>query len=180
MLMDRARSALLIVDLQGRLLPAIHEGEEVVSQAVWLAAVAARLGVPTVISEQYPQGLGHTDARVLEAAPGAQVVEKIHFSCAAGDCLAGSAIETSSQVVVCGTEAHVCVLQTVLGLRAQGRAVFLVAEACGTRRPADKALALARMAGVGVHIVSREMVAFEWLGRAATEEFRDISKRFIR
>lgn len=180
MLMDRERSALLIVDLQPRLLPAIDAGEEVVAHAIWLAQVAARLEVPAVISEQYPQGLGHTDARVREAAPGARVVEKIHFSCADGGCLVGTAVEAAPQVVICGTECHVCVLQTALGLRALGKEVFLVAEACGSRRPQDKALALARMAGEGVRVVSREMVAFEWLGQAATDEFRDVSKRFLR
>lgn len=180
MLIDRNQSSLLVVDLQGRLLPAIHEGEEVIAQAVWLARVAARLAVPTVVSEQYPRGLGHTDPRVLEAAPGARVVEKIHFSCAADGCLTDSAVDARPQVVVCGTEAHVCVLQTVLGLRQQGKQVFLVAEASGSRRPSDKALALQRMAALGVQIVSREMVAFEWLARAATEEFREISQAFIR
>ncbi|MCB1916183.1 MAG: isochorismatase family protein [Rhodocyclaceae bacterium] len=180
MLMQRKGAALLIVDLQQRLLPAIDDGEAVIGHAVWLAEVAARLGVPTVVSEQYPQGLGHSDPRVLEAAAGAAVVEKLSFSCAADGCLAGTPIDAASQVVVCGTESHVCVLQTAIGLRAAGKAVFLVAEACGSRRPSDKALALARMAAAGIAVVSREMVAFEWLARAGSDEFREISKRYLR
>lgn len=180
MLISREHSALLIVDLQPRLLPAIHEGEAVVVEAIWLARLAGRLAVPTVISEQYPRGLGHTDPRVIAAAPGARVVEKVHFSCADGGCLEGSAVDAAAHVVLCGTESHVCVLQTAVGLRRRGKQVFLVAEACGSRRPTDKALALARMAGEGVVVVSREMVAFEWLGQAATEEFREISREFLR
>ena len=180
MLMKREGAALLIVDLQGRLLPAIHDGEAVIAEAVWLARVAARMGVPTVVSEQYPKGLGHTDPRVLEAAEGARVVEKLPFSCASDGCLAGTAIDAATQVVVCGTESHVCVLQTALGLVEAGKSVFLVAEACGSRRASDKAAALSRMAAAGVTIVSREMVAFEWLGQAGSDEFRAISRDFLR
>jgi len=180
MLMRREDAALLIVDLQAKLLPAIHDGEQVIGHALWLARVAARMGVPTVISEQYPKGLGHTDPRVLEAAPGARVIEKLSFSCAAEDCLQGSAIEGAAQVVICGTEAHVCVLQSAIGLAGQGKQVFAVAEACGSRRPSDKALALSRMAAAGVTVVSREMVAFEWLASAGSDEFRQVSRDFLR
>lgn len=84
------------------------------------------------------------------------------------------------QFVVCGAEAHVCVLQTVLELLARGRQVFIVEEAVASRLPANKALALERMRQAGAVIVSREMVAFEWLERAGTEQFRDVSKTFIR
>ena len=180
MLIDRSQSALLIVDLQARLLPAIDHGDEVIEHALWMARVAARLKVPTVVTEQYPEGLGHSDARVLYAATGAQVVEKLHFSCAAGGCLDGTAIDSAKQVVILGTEAHVCVLQTALGLLGQGKEVFLVAEASGSRRASDKALALQRLTADGVRVVSREMVAFEWLGKAGNDEFREISKRFLR
>ena len=82
--------------------------------------------------------------------------------------------------VVAGTESHVCVLQTVLDLRAQGKEVFVVADAVGSRKPSDKELALARMRSHGVQIVSREMVAFEWLRQAGTDTFREISREFLR
>ena len=84
------------------------------------------------------------------------------------------------QVVLCGTEAHVCVLQTVLDLRWQGKEVFLVADAVGSRKPADKDAALARMRSHGVEIVTREMVAFEWLHDSAGPLFREINRDFIR
>lgn len=83
-------------------------------------------------------------------------------------------------MVVAGTESHVCVLQTVLDLLGQGRQVFVVAEAVGSRRTSDKELALARMRAHGAEIVSREMVAFEWLRQAGSEEFRAISREFLR
>ena len=79
-----------------------------------------------------------------------------------------------------GTEAHVCVLQTALGLRALGKEVFVVAEAVGSRRATDKDLALARLRQEGCRIVSCEMVAFEWLHKAGTDVFRQISREFLR
>lgn len=84
------------------------------------------------------------------------------------------------QLVLCGIESHVCVLQTALDLRALGRDVFVVADAVGSRHPSDRQLALERMRQQRIEIVSREMVAFEWLRRADTAEFRQISKEFLR
>ena len=84
------------------------------------------------------------------------------------------------QVIVCGTEAHVCVQQTALDLRWAGKEVFIVAEASGSREPANRDLAFARMRSHGIEIVSREMVAFEWLQRGGTELFREVNRDFIR
>ncbi len=84
------------------------------------------------------------------------------------------------QWVVCGTESHVCVLQTVLQLRQDGKEVFVVEDAVGSRRPSDKALALERMRRHGIDVVSREMVAFEWLKRAGSDLFRAVSRDFLR
>ncbi|WP_323004018.1 isochorismatase family protein [Denitromonas sp.] len=175
-----AASSLLIVDLQARLLPAIDQGEAVIAHTVWLMQIARQLAVPTVITEQYPQGLGPTAPAVLAEAEGARVVEKICFSSHAESRLAETAVDARPQVVVCGTEAHVCVLQTVLDLKAAGKAVFVVEEGVGSRQPRDKALALERMRAHGIDIVSREMVAFEWLERAGSDVFRTISRHFIR
>lgn len=104
----------------------------------------------------------------------------MHFSAVADGCLRGTEVDRRPQVVVCGTETHVCVQQTALALRWQGKQVFVVAEAVGSRKAADKHWALERMAKHGIEIVTREMVAFEWLERAGTDEFREISRNFIR
>ncbi len=180
MLIGRDRSALLVVDIQERLLPHIHEGQEVLANAVWLVRVAQRLGVPVMASEQYPKGIGHTQEELRALIPAAAIAEKLHFSCVAAQCLDGLPGSGRPQVVVLGTESHVCVQQTALELKGQGREVFVVADAVGSRKPADKALALERMRGHGIDIVSREMVAFEWLKQAGTEEFREISREFLR
>ena len=105
---------------------------------------------------------------------------KVHFSCVAEGCFEDHPAWHRPQLVVCGTEAHVCVLQSVLDLRTRGTQVFVVAEAVGSRRPLDRAAALARMRVHGVEVVSREMVAFEWLHRAGTDVFREVSREFIR
>lgn len=180
MLIERERSSLLVIDIQERLLPHIHEGETVLANAVWLVKLAQRLGVPAMFSEQYPKGIGHTVAVLRGLTFPEAVAEKLHFSCVAAKCLDGLAGSERPQVVVAGTESHVCVLQTVLDLRAQGKEVFVVAEAVGSRKPSDKALAIERMRAHGIHIVSREMVAFEWLKQAGTDEFREISREFLK
>jgi nicotinamidase-related amidase len=173
-------SMLLVVDVQARLVPAIHDGPAVVDRIVWLVRLAQALGVPVAATEQYPQGLGPT-VPVLAAllAPGA-IGAKVHFSCAAADCLPGLPGAGRPQVVIAGIEAHVCVLQTALGLAGQGREVFVVADAVGSRDPSNRALALERMGRRGIGIVSGEMVGFEWLERAGTERFRAISREFLR
>ena len=85
-----------------------------------------------------------------------------------------------AQVVLIGIEAHVCLLQTALELIEEGKEVFVVADAVGSRHAHDRDLALARMRQEGARIVSREMVAFEWLREAATPLFRDVHREFLR
>jgi len=173
-------SALLAVDLQAGLLPVIHGGDAVLASTRKLLGAAGEIGVPCVLSEQYPAGLGHTEPSIIEAARSATVVSKMHFSCVADGCLEGTAIDSAPQLVVCGTESHVCVLQTVLDLVASGKQVFVVADAVGSRNETDKALALARMAAAGAVIVSAEMVIFEWLHVSGTELFRRVHKAYLR
>jgi nicotinamidase-related amidase len=112
--------------------------------------------------------------------PPEHIVEKIHFSAVAEGCLNRLAAMSRKQVVLTGTETHVCVLQTALGLLAAGKEVYVVAEAVGSRRAEDKQLALERMRQEGCRIVSREMVVFEWLHKAGTDRFKAISKHFLR
>ena len=175
----RDDSTLLLIDIQEKLYPTISEGEAVLAHCQWLAELATRLAVPTLLTEQYPAGLGPTLAVLRERCPAAPVIEKMDFSAVVGGRLLPAA-GSRRQFVVAGTEAHVCVLQTVLDLIAPEREVFVVAEAVGSRRPADRALAIERMRQAGAVIVSREMVAFEWLERAGNDTFRAISREMIR
>lgn len=173
-------SALLVIDLQERLLTHIHDWQRILDHVDWLVQVAQRLKVPVAVTEQYPKGIGHTHPQVAARVPAAATGVKMHFSCVSGNCLPGLPGMERPQVVVCGIESHVCVLQTVLELAAAGKQVFVVEEAVGSRDPQHKALALERMRQHGITIVCREMVAFEWLHVAGSETFRDISKNFLK
>lgn len=181
MLMKIETSCLLAVDFQERLMPAVHDTDHIVANAAWLIQIAQRLNVPVLASEQYPRGLGHTVAAIRKLLPAEAFMEKLHFSCAAErDCMRRIDALGRQQIVVIGAEAHVCVLQTALDLRAAGRDVYLVADAVSSRSPRDVELALERMRAEGVRVVSREMVAFEWLHQAGDDRFREISREFLR
>jgi nicotinamidase-related amidase len=180
MLIRPDRSMLLHIDLQERLLPAIDGGDAALANAIWLTRIARRLAIPVGATVQYPKGLGGTVAALDAVLAPAETVEKIHFSAVRDRRLEGLAGFERPQVVITGTESHVCVLQTVLDLRAGGKEVFVVADAVGSRRAEDRTMAIARMRDAGTHIVTREMVAFEWLEKAGTEVFREISREFLR
>lgn len=178
MLIDKNKATLLVVDVQEKLLPQIWGSEDLSARLRWLIAASQDGKLPIVFSEQYPKGLGHTLAPLRELAPTAPVVDKRHFSCVAAACLPPELL-AREQVVVCGIEAHVCVLQTALELAAQGKQVFVVADAIGSRRPLDVELALERMRVAGVVVVSREMVLFELLRGAHDPDFKAMSQKYL-
>ena len=175
MLMDAGRSSLLIVDVQQNLGPVIAAPRQVYRNCALLLRAATRLEVPVTLSEQYPKGLGPTMAEVLAEAPRGVVMEKMHFSCAADAAiLARLRGLERPQVAIAGIEAHVCVLQSALGLLEAGFEVFVVADACSSRTKDNHRLAMERLAAAGVAVVATEMVVFEWLHRAGTPEFKDL------
>ena len=145
------QSLLLLIDLQERLAPAIDNFAEVQRHNHWLLNIAQRLDIPIAATVQYPRGLGNMIPELAAAIPPEHIVEKIHFSAAADGCLDGLVAMSRPQVILTGTETHVCVLQTALDLLAAGKAVYVVAEAVGSRRREDKELALARMRQEDLH-----------------------------
>nr|WP_067297677.1 hydrolase [Marinobacterium profundum] len=181
MLIHPDKSLLLVIDVQDKLLPAVEAPQQLLDNCRWLLEIATQLKVPVLGTEQYPQGIGHTHPRLGELIPVDAMLEKIHFSCMSEpSCDAAISASTREQVVLIGIEAHVCVLQSAIELRLQGRDVFVVADCIASRNPQDKALAIERMRQLGIHIVSREMVAFEWMRKAGTETFRHISRTYLR
>ena len=150
MLMNPKKSVLLVIDVQAKLAPFIHDNAAVVDACVWLARVAERIGVPVVVTEHFPEKIGGTVEAVRAATAGAHYVGKQYFSAQADGCLERTAVAGSEQVILCGTEAHVCVQQTALDLRAAGKQVFIVAEASGSRAPAHPDLAFERLRGAFV------------------------------
>lgn len=177
MLLTTDHSMLLVVDVQERLVPAITGIDGVIANLRILLSAARELAVPILASEQYPQGLGPTVAAVADLLPPDCVAAKTHFSCAAEPAVAKHLDRLQRrQVVVAGVEAHVCVLQSALGLAERGYPVFVVADAVASRRTENAHLALARLRQAGVVVVSTEMVVFEWLHRAATPVFKTLSR----
>ena len=169
---DARASALLMIDFQAKLMPAIDRGEAVIANARRLSGAAAILGVPALFTEQNAKGLGPT---VAELAPDASlVVHKMAFdACREPDFL--PRLGEGRSLVVAGCEAHVCVLQTVLRLIEIGRRVFVVCDAIGSRRPESKETAIRRMEHHGAETVTAEMVVFEWLETAQHPRFREVA-----
>jgi nicotinamidase-related amidase len=181
MLLHPLQSQLLVIDMQQKLAPVIDDGKAVEQAAAWMLQVALQLDVPVSATEQYPQGLGTTLPALAELIPADNILQKIHFSALKEPHIASHlACLERKQIVVLGTEAHVCVLQSVGDLLALGYQVFVVSEAVGSRTEQNKQLALSRMQQAGAHIISKEMAAFEWLQCAGTDSFRHISKGWIR
>ena len=175
MRIGRDTSFLLIVDMQEKLLPAVEQPDRVVANAARLMAGATRLEVPILLTEHYPKRIGPVVAELRVLAPPDGVLEKIHFDAVSEPaCAERFAALDRPQAVVAGTEAHVCVLQTALGLKQAGYEPYLVVDAVSSRKPGDKAAAMVRLRDAGVAAVTTEMVLFEWLARGDTAEFRDL------
>ena len=173
--MNRESSLLLIVDIQEKLAASILDIEPLVANAERLITAATQLNVPTCATEHFPASIGRTIPALKDKLLDEQIVEKVHFSAALEDSFQTHVRQLQpQQIMVCGTEAHVCVLQTALMLQLQGFDTFLITDASSSRRASDRAAAFERAGQEGVRLVTTEMVLFEWMKRADIPEFRDI------
>lgn len=181
MLLKAAESLLVIVDVQERLAPVIHQRDQLIARMRWLGEIARELQVPVVVTEQYPKGLGISVPDLAGVIEHARVVEKIHFSAVQEPHFLDALDEIKpKQIILMGMEVHVCILQTAVELQQRGYQVYVVEDAVGSRRPSDKETALSRLRQAGVCVISSEMAAYEWLHRGATDQFRHITKNWIR
>jgi nicotinamidase-related amidase len=170
--LDRERAALVVVDVQEAFRKALPTFDEVAHAAGVLVEGAAELGLPIVVTEQYPKGLGQTVPEVAEKLPeGVQPVEKVRFSAAEAD---GFGLGGRDQAVVCGIETHVCVNQTVLDLLDKGVEVQVVSDAVGSRTEANRELGLHKMERAGATLTSVETALFELLGGSDAPEFKQV------
>jgi nicotinamidase-related amidase len=176
MLMRAENSSLLIVDVQERLAPVMSDPRRVISGSVFLMRAACRLDVPVVVSEQYPRGIGPTVFDLREWMPPEGAIAKLHFSCADEPSILDRLAESGRrQVVLAGIEAHICVLQSALGLKEKGYEPFVVTDASASRRPENEEAAWLRLRQAGIATVTTEMVLFEWLRVAGTPAFKELS-----
>ncbi len=167
---------LLIIDLQEKLLPAIHEADAVTQACRLMIRAAGVLGLPMLLTEQYPKGLGRTVGAITEltAPANVQPIEKVLFSAYTPEVRAALESAGREQIVVVGIESHVCVQQTVLDLLCVDYRVWVAADAVGSRRPIDREMALNRMRQAGAFVTTTESVIFELTRQAGTDTFRQI------
>ena len=172
---DRTGAGLVVVDIQERLLPQIFEKDKLIETSLRLIKGAEILGIPIFATEQYRKGLGPTSPEIAGAITGFAPLDKITFSaCGAEGFSDALKAKRVTDVILCGMESHICVLQTCLDLLDYNLGVFVVADAISARNPKNSRLALQRMHDAGAVIASTEMVLFELLGRAKTEEFKQV------
>ncbi len=174
---QKENSALLVIDIQERLLPVIHESERVVANAIKLINGFKILDAPVFYTEQYPKGLGPTAAAIKEALGDNEPITKMSFSCAgAGDLFERLQKKNIKTILLCGIESHVCVMQTALDLLANDFKVKVAADAVSSRRKFDYEVALSRLAYNGAEVTLTESVLFEMLNICGTDQFKAISK----
>ena len=171
--LDRDRAALVVIDLQESLSPVIEGFDDVVSAASVAVQGAQLLGLPVVVTEQYPQGLGPTVAPLAAHLDNCVRLTKTVFAAPRAE---GFDLGGRDQVLLCGIEAHVCVYQTAAALRGQGVEVQVLEDAVGARSPLNRAVGLRRMYELGVAPSSTEMFLLELLGKAGTPEFREVQR----
>jgi len=173
-LMSSADTALLVVDVQEKLVPAVAGHREIVWNVRRLIDGAKILGMAVAATEQYPKGLGPTLPELAERL--GAIPSKLTFSClGCPEVFRGFERRGVCKILVCGVEAHVCVQQTVLALMANGWRVYVAADAVGSRRELDCRTALARMDSAGATLTTTEAALFEWCRIAGTPEFKQIS-----
>lgn len=174
MRLHRTTAALLVIDVQQKLMPVIHDADVVAANIERLVRGAHVLGVPVLVTEQYVKGLGPTIEplrRVLEETSGYAPFEKSAFS--ASGCIPKL---DRRQILIAGVETHVCVHQSAIDLLAAGHEVTIVEDAVSSRTPRNRDIALRRLAQEGARPSSTEMALFELCAVSGTDEFRAISR----
>jgi nicotinamidase-related amidase len=168
------RAALVVIDVQEGFRPAIGDFERIARATATMIRGAERIGIPIVVTEQYPKGLGATVPEVADHLPdGVEPLEKTAFSAVEAE---GFDLGGRDQAIVCGIESHVCVNQTVLDLLAGGVEVHVVSDAVGSRSAENRLLGLEKAERAGAWPTSVETALFELLGRAGGEDFKAVQK----
>ncbi len=177
MRIKRENTAGLVIDFQERLYPFIHDNDTLTKNTVRLIQGLKALGLDIIVTEQYSKGLGNTIKPVQDALGDYKHIEKMSFSCCGSDDVC-SVLKRSGKknVVICGIESHVCVLQTVIDLIGLGYQPVLVEDCVSSRNPNDKRIAIERMRQEGAIVTTYESVLFEMCEVSGNEMFKAISK----
>jgi nicotinamidase-related amidase len=166
-----------VVDVQEAFRPAVVEFERIAQNVAVLVQGARILGVPLIVTEQYPKGLGRTAPEVARHLDGIAPIEKVCFSAAGAQEFSTRLRESRrDQILLCGIESHVCVNQTADDLLAGGQEVHVAQDAVSSRSEENRLLGLHKMEHAGAVVTSVETALFELLGAAGTPEFKEIQK----
>ena len=170
--LDRDRAALVVIDVQEAFRKAVPSFGDIAEATATLIRGAEAVGIPIVVTEQYPKGLGRTVNEVAAHLPeGVEPIEKVCFSAAEAE---GFDLEGRNQALVCGIETHVCVNQTVLDLLDEGLEVHVAQDAVGSRFEQNRRVGLQKAEAAGAVITSVETALFELVARAGTDEFKRV------
>ena len=173
--MSVADTGLQVIDVQEKLVPMIFDADALVRNIAFLLDAARLLNLPIQCTEQYPRGLGATVPQLADKLP--LRPDKVAFSsCAVPSIVQTFHREARPKLVLCGIEAHVCVLHTALDLLALDFRVYIVADAVGSRYRVDREIALRRLEQAGAILTTCEMCVFEWIGGAGHPQFKAISR----
>jgi nicotinamidase-related amidase len=169
-------SVAVVVDMQEKLLPHIHDGEVILSNCLKLIAGLKILSIPVMITQQYTKGLGPTVPDIIKMFPEFRYIEKISFSCCEEPEF-GNELErlAGKNIILFGIESHVCVLQTCLDLLASGKQPVVVEDCISSRKVNDRTIAIERMRQEGAIITTMESLLFEFTRKAGNDIFRSIS-----
>lgn len=171
----REKTALIIIDIQERLLPVIDDGDELIRQVNILIDGARILGIPILFTEQYPKGLGATCTGVHKKSDDV-VIEKISFSCLGNDDFKKELKSLDADhLILAGAETHICVLNTALDAMKEGYTIHLVADAVSSRTQSNRHYGIERLRQSGAFICTTEMILFQLLQEAGTDVFKKIS-----
>jgi nicotinamidase-related amidase len=176
-MLEASHSALVVVDIQEKLLPPIFNREELVRNSQLLIRLAGILEIPVLMTAQYPRGLGDTVPEIAGLLPGVEQINKVDFGCFACDGFRNALRELPGHrttLLFCGMESHICVMQTALGALQNGYMVHVAADAVGSRLEANWRIGLQRMEAAGCVISSTEMMIYELLRRSGTAEFKQL------
>jgi nicotinamidase-related amidase len=175
--LDPAQSALVVIDIQEKLLPPIFQKEQLVRNSQLLIRLAGVLKMPTLLTTQYSKGLGNTVAEISQLLPETEPIEKQVFSCFGSDVFCSTLKRlpgNRNTVILCGMESHICVAQTALAALREGYLVHVASDAVSSRTEWNWKIGLERMASAGAVISSTEMIIYEALKSSDTSYFKDM------
>ncbi len=177
MKLERNQTVLVVIDVQSKLLPVIYDYPALVENIKRIIKCTQILGIPIVLTEQYPRGLGSTVEEIKETLSEYHPIEKVSFSCCEEENFINRIKQLNrKQILVCGIEAHICVYQTCMDLVSEGYEVHLLIDAISSRKRDNRNLTIEKLNGMGVQITSVEMALFEILKDATSDEFKRISR----